>query len=471
MRNRVVPGEMRRLEALQRLGIDDPTRDEDFDFHTSLAAQLVGARYSCLNFVGENAVWCRSAYGFDLDGLPRQSSLCSHVIESCAVVSVYDASKDPRFMACPLVTSAPFVRTYVGVPVFVEEEHAVASLCVMDPDLIMISAEKVRLLVELAERLSSELDRRLRKQGAFQGVETTTLMTELMNRSMNPQLLVDADCAVLECNQAALDVFGWGQAPRMQDFVKLLGLETTPSMEALAMRGETGRVIGRLAGDVKTQMRIHCSDVGSSSSRAWLVEITDLNQLHSSASGVYAVDFEYTVSLDASRQGNLHYISRPDLVRGDGELSERKCFEVLFDRQSLCEDCPVFVKRNAETIVRGSPASVQVLACQRADARVANVRVQNISAETYESLQRYTAQLVVDRAGLTDREAEVYHLMVQGETVTQIAKSLGVTPRTIKFHQSNVIRKCGASSRLNLWAKIARLSHPFSNHTSLSGNP
>jgi DNA-binding CsgD family transcriptional regulator len=39
---------------------------------------------------------------------------------------------------------------------------------------------------------------------------------------------------------------------------------------------------------------------------------------------------------------------------------------------------------------------------------------------------------------------------VLGRSLDEIARILGIAPRTVKFHQANVLQKLGADSRLDL---------------------
>lgn len=55
------------------------------------------------------------------------------------------------------------------------------------------------------------------------------------------------------------------------------------------------------------------------------------------------------------------------------------------------------------------------------------------------------------RARLTSRELEILELLCLGKSATEIARTLGIRPRTVKFHQENVLKKTGMSSRLELF--------------------
>lgn len=53
-------------------------------------------------------------------------------------------------------------------------------------------------------------------------------------------------------------------------------------------------------------------------------------------------------------------------------------------------------------------------------------------------------------AGLSTREREVLDLVLLGRSLSEVGTALGITPRTAKFHLSNVLAKLGAESRADL---------------------
>lgn len=53
------------------------------------------------------------------------------------------------------------------------------------------------------------------------------------------------------------------------------------------------------------------------------------------------------------------------------------------------------------------------------------------------------------KSGLTCREIEVVKLLAEGLVNDQIARRLGISERTARFHVENILRKCGASNRAN----------------------
>lgn len=57
---------------------------------------------------------------------------------------------------------------------------------------------------------------------------------------------------------------------------------------------------------------------------------------------------------------------------------------------------------------------------------------------------------LADRHDLSARERQVLAHLVRGRSAEQIGTELGITPRTAKFHQANVLAKLGIDSRVEL---------------------
>jgi DNA-binding NarL/FixJ family response regulator len=61
------------------------------------------------------------------------------------------------------------------------------------------------------------------------------------------------------------------------------------------------------------------------------------------------------------------------------------------------------------------------------------------------------------RVELTARERDVLTLLADGLTMRQIARRLGISPRTVETHVAKLYRKLGARARLDAVARAARL--------------
>jgi DNA-binding NarL/FixJ family response regulator len=62
-----------------------------------------------------------------------------------------------------------------------------------------------------------------------------------------------------------------------------------------------------------------------------------------------------------------------------------------------------------------------------------------------------------DDSGLSARELEVLRLLVQGRSVRDIARLIGLSPKTVANHQSAIKQKLGADTALQMLTKAAKL--------------
>jgi len=76
------------------------------------------------------------------------------------------------------------------------------------------------------------------------------------------------------------------------------------------------------------------------------------------------------------------------------------------------------------------------------DPRVTGILVEDV---------RRDSQAPIDPLDtLTEREREVFVMLARGNTYQQIADALFITPKTVDFHRSNLVRKLNISSRSEL---------------------
>ncbi|MFQ6791273.1 LuxR C-terminal-related transcriptional regulator [Thomasclavelia sp.] len=57
---------------------------------------------------------------------------------------------------------------------------------------------------------------------------------------------------------------------------------------------------------------------------------------------------------------------------------------------------------------------------------------------------------------LTPREKEIFDLLVKNKSTKEIAKTLGISEKTVRNHISNVIQKLGVDSRIQAVFELIR---------------
>jgi DNA-binding NarL/FixJ family response regulator len=67
-----------------------------------------------------------------------------------------------------------------------------------------------------------------------------------------------------------------------------------------------------------------------------------------------------------------------------------------------------------------------------------------------DALLRERRDRAATEAGLSTRERAVLDLLLLGRNHAEIGSVLGISPRTAKFHQANILKKLGADSRADL---------------------
>ncbi|MBD8923600.1 DNA-binding response regulator [bacterium] len=58
---------------------------------------------------------------------------------------------------------------------------------------------------------------------------------------------------------------------------------------------------------------------------------------------------------------------------------------------------------------------------------------------------------------LTDRELEVFELLINNKTTTEIAKQLKISEKTVRNHISNTIQKLGVKGRSQAVIELIKL--------------
>ncbi|URW75407.1 GAF domain-containing protein [Sphingomonas donggukensis] len=123
-----------RLRTVTELGIGgDSPPDPALDAIVAEAAAMSGMPIALVTAVGAEQQWFKARVGTDLTGTPVDMAICAHVLAKGDALVIPDLAADARTIANPLVTDAPNIRFYAGVPL-VTDGQAVGTLCVLDTE-------------------------------------------------------------------------------------------------------------------------------------------------------------------------------------------------------------------------------------------------------------------------------------------------------------------------------------------------
>lgn len=150
-----------RVAALRRLDVLDTAVEEPFEKIVTLVRTVLAVPMATVSLVDRDRQWFKARRGIVAQETQRSGSFCTHTIQQREPLIVEDARLDPRFANSPLVVGAPYVRSYLGVPLRTAEGYNVGSLCAMDHRPRSFSPADVAILSNFANIVSDELELRI----------------------------------------------------------------------------------------------------------------------------------------------------------------------------------------------------------------------------------------------------------------------------------------------------------------------
>ena len=156
--------EIERQRELKSFSILDTIPEKEYDEITFLAAQICGTPISLISLLDDTRQWFKSHHGLDATETPKEHAFCAHAIENVdSPLVVEDSREDPRFFDNPLVTDAPNVIFYAGIPLVTDNGFPLGTLCVIDNVPREISKSQITALKALTNQLMRLLELRKNK--------------------------------------------------------------------------------------------------------------------------------------------------------------------------------------------------------------------------------------------------------------------------------------------------------------------
>ncbi|WP_164019685.1 diguanylate cyclase domain-containing protein [Pyxidicoccus trucidator] len=274
--------------------VDEGPPDAELQALVAEVAQAFGVPVALLSLVLGDRQWFKAHVGLPPSlakdrGTPRDWAFCHHVVQGRESLVVPDAARHPVFRDNPLVREG-IVGSYAGAPLLTSTGEVLGSLCVIDTRPLMLGAEDLAALRELARRVAEDLEQKAR---ARQGAQ---LQAQQAGQARQPPLPEGGALELLREAVRALDVPALLVAPGRRPYAgngalaDLLGL---PAERIPGMSLETfcQHVAGLTADPAATLRQL---DLASESSRG----------LH------------LTLALERPQPRRLRWVARPFPVPG-----------------------------------------------------------------------------------------------------------------------------------------------------------
>ncbi|MGF1515964.1 MAG: GAF domain-containing protein [Elainellaceae cyanobacterium] len=150
--------EAARLEALRQYRVLDTPPEQAYDDITALAAFICNVPVALISLVDSDRQWFKAKVGLEVSETSRDVSFCAHAILDGQIMVINDTLQDARFASNPLVTCAPNIRFYAGVPLVTPQGHAIGTLCIIDHQPRALSEEQTQAMQSLARQVVKQLE-------------------------------------------------------------------------------------------------------------------------------------------------------------------------------------------------------------------------------------------------------------------------------------------------------------------------
>lgn len=149
-----------RILALKRYGVLDSGREQNFDAITSIVCSLFEVPICAVTLIDEKRQWFKSSVGLDVTETARKDGFCDHTIQQRGVMLIEDTTADPRFVGHSMVTSDPYIRSYVGAPLVAPDGYQLGALCAIDRKPRLFDAAQLAILERFSGLVVEQLELR-----------------------------------------------------------------------------------------------------------------------------------------------------------------------------------------------------------------------------------------------------------------------------------------------------------------------
>lgn len=171
----------RRLRAISALGILDRLGDPVLVRLTRLVQAITGASAAAVHIFDDAHQRRIAASGVALGDHPAADAMCHLVLEDDARIICADAVAEPRFSYSSFVTGPAPVRFYASVPLRIEGDTTIGTVCAFDTVPRALTTDQIASLEDIAELAGAHLTL-FRLAGDLGREATEDCLTGVFNR-------------------------------------------------------------------------------------------------------------------------------------------------------------------------------------------------------------------------------------------------------------------------------------------------
>ena len=220
--------EVLRLEELCSLGVLDTPKEERFDRITRTAQTMFSVPIALISLIDHDRQWFKSRQGLAPEQTPRNISFCGHAILQDGAFVMENTDVNPRYMDNPLVTAAPFVKFYAGVPLRGPKGNKLGTLCIIDNVARKMDGDAIAALVDLAKWAEAELASAYSFRLAY---ARESHLFNILEHTIDGILTVDESDLIKAVNPAVLRMFGYQEHELLGHNIKMLMTESYRSTQ------------------------------------------------------------------------------------------------------------------------------------------------------------------------------------------------------------------------------------------------
>lgn len=178
--------ESERLNTLRGYDLLGSASEPIFDEITKLASQICDVPFALIELIGDTGSWIKSVTGgLPVGDLARHNAFSRLVVDSAEPLEIADAPHDLRFHRDPLVTGAPRIRFYCGVPLLAPNGHVLGALSVVHTQPNVITPAQRAGLHQLSDVVVRLFESRRHE-------ETAAWLGDILDESLNEIVILDA---------------------------------------------------------------------------------------------------------------------------------------------------------------------------------------------------------------------------------------------------------------------------------------